>query len=180
MIHKMEQKEDTTYRLSFATSDKVLIWENYYGPVLARSKKADNNYNIKQPYFVCGNVETHYEGSEEISYLTINKGFTHDGCSPKIKINVFGKTFIVGTWDGKRLQNGMFQTEHASRIHDCLMQFKEHRLIGITYRQIHNQFLRDLLRSGFPKPLCYLYYVSVVAYTPIHALWNKPHYKTIP
>ena len=52
--------------------------------------------------------------------LTIRKGYSWDGCSPKFKI--FGK--IIGIPDGPMQPDGYAQTAWASLCHDALCQFK--------------------------------------------------------
>lgn len=57
----------------------------------------------------------------ENNYQTIKilKGYSWDGCSPKLKMG--GK--IIGVWDGPVLQDGYPACYKASLVHDALCQF---------------------------------------------------------
>ena len=64
--------------------------------------------------------------------LVVRKGYSWDGCTPKYKISVFDKTFILGVWDGFVTYENKQQMYYISLVHDALCQiyYKRH---GINF-----------------------------------------------
>lgn len=77
--------------------------------------------------------------------IFIPKGYSWDGCTPKIKIA--GK-LVIGTPDGEiHPETGKPRTYYASLVHDALYQyFPQH---GISRKDIDSLFLDMLRMSGF-------------------------------
>jgi hypothetical protein len=91
--------------------------------------------------------------------LTIKKGYSWDGCSPKFKI---GKRFY-GTWDGVDEE-----LKAASLVHDFLYQFKgEHGITRLTTDLI---FFIDMTKINFP--LKHIYYNVVRCLGWIYGKWK--------
>jgi hypothetical protein len=79
--------------------------------------------------------------------LTIPKGYSWDGCTPKIKVN----GHIIGIPDFGT------KTEFASLVHDVFYQYASENLL--TRKQVDQLFLSLMLLSGFRG--AYLYYFAV-------------------
>ena len=86
--------------------------------------------------------------------IRIKKGYSWDGCSPKVKI--LGR--IIGTPDGKKDEKtDKASTYYCSCVHDALYQYKgQHR---ITRKEADKLFLKMLKEFGFKLPK--LYYLGV-------------------
>lgn len=99
------------------------------------------------------------------SKMTINKGYSWDGCSPKVEV----LDLIIGTPDG-RDSNGFPITYFASLVHDALYQWKgEH---GIKRKEADKLFLTML--KGFK--LKWIYYLVVRAFGGIYGTWTYKKY----
>lgn len=98
---------------------------------------------LKGHNFVCEWFRL-FEGGK----IIIKKGYSWDGCSPKVKI--FGK--IIGTWDGKNNS-----TYYASMLHDVLYQYK--REIPFSRLEVDKQFKKDLEKINFKYTNIYYFFV---------------------
>ena len=93
--------------------------------------------------------------------VTIFKGYSWDGCTPKFKL--FGKT--IGTPDGKIDEaTGLPKTYYASLVHDCLYQYSQWLPYYIKRRTIDNLFYKMLKKSGFSAARVYWVSVSVLGW----------------
>ena len=78
--------------------------------------------------------------------VVINKGYSWDGCSPKILIA--GK--VVGTPDGQLDSvTRLPQTHNASLVHDALCQFAEDPKMPFTRAEIDLMFHSILKQNNF-------------------------------
>ncbi|CUB03169.1 hypothetical protein Ga0061065_10317 [Marinomonas fungiae] len=73
--------------------------------------------------------------------LTIKKGYSHDGCSPKF--SVLG-LIVIGVPDGHLINNKPI-TYNASLVHDCFCQFRD--VIPIT-KSIVVEIFSDMLKEA--------------------------------
>ena len=87
--------------------------------------------------------------------LIIKKGYSWDGCSPKVKI--FGK--VIGTWDGFKMKNGKQRAYHASLAHDILCQYE--KKVPLSREKIDLVFLYLLEKYDFTFPKTYYFFVSM-------------------
>lgn len=89
--------------------------------------------------------------------MYITKGYSWDGCTPKLKIGDLG---YIGTPDGSLdLDTGLPLTYYCSLVHDVLYQFKsEHE---ITRLQADVIFLLMLEEVGFSKSRFYFTFVRL-------------------
>lgn len=69
--------------------------------------------------------------------LTVKKGYAWDGCSPKKEITLFGKSLVVGVWDGKN-----DQCKWPSCVHDIFCQFID--IIRVSKKVVVSIFRRML------------------------------------
>ena len=79
--------------------------------------------------------------------VTISKGYSWDGCSPKFKLF----NHIVGTPDGNSNQ-----TKFASCVHDVLYQFKPE---GVLRHDVDLIFLNQLVKAKWSYST--IYYLAV-------------------
>jgi hypothetical protein len=104
-------------------------------------------------------------------WLSISKGrltvkasvarpYAWDGCSPKCS---FFDLFVIGTPDGRTLQNGDRITKMASLIHDVLCQYVDD--LPLTRRDIDLVFYELLRDANFKLSL--LYYCGVRLWSTI-------------
>lgn len=93
--------------------------------------------------------------------LFIPKGYSTDGCTPKMKI--FG--WIVGTPDGPTQKDGYPQTYWASLVHDALCQFQHNEAMPYTRKEIDELFFHMLKECGWKWAR--LYYWAVRIYSKI-------------
>jgi hypothetical protein len=90
------------------------------------------------------------------TYFRIFKGYTWDGCSPKIS---FFDMFWIGTPDGC-VYDGKQKLYYPSLIHDFLLQFRSN--LSLTRKQCDDIFLYEMSKNKFT--LRWLYYFSVRIY----------------
>lgn len=95
------------------------------------------------------------------SIITIPKGYSWDGCSPKFKI--FGKVF--GTWDGK---GDPPETYWASMVHDAIYQYKE--FYPMSRKHADLIFLKMLQANNFKYAK--VYYKAVRLFGWIYGKWK--------
>lgn len=95
--------------------------------------------------------------------ITIKKGYSWDGCSPKIQIRDLG---YLGTPDGVN-HKGKPKLYYASLVHDTLYQFKEE--MPITRHQADVLFLVMADEFSLKK----LYYAFIRAFGWIYGDWKK-------
>jgi hypothetical protein len=82
---------------------------------------------------------------EDDGYLTVMKGYTWNGCSPKICI----LDILIGTPDGAvYAPTGKPKTYYASMVHDALYQFLDAKA-PITREQADQCFLELMKKSEF-------------------------------
>ena len=94
---------------------------------------------------------------------TITKGYSWDGCSPKVKI--FGK--IIGTPDGKSLGDYPI-TYFASMLHDVLYQNKS--TLPFSRLEVDQEFKNQLIFVGFE--FTNLYYFFVRKFGGLYGTWK--------
>ena len=88
--------------------------------------------------------------------LTVYKGYSWDGCSPKFVL--FGKEF--GTWDGKKDKHGEEPCKYPSLAHDVMYQFLSYfNFKGVTRKMIDDEFRARMKAAGFK--LANVYYLGV-------------------
>lgn len=104
--------------------------------------------------------------------IIVKKGYSWNGCSPKIEI--MGRIF--GTSDGPIDPDSKLpkQTYCASMVHDALSQFLNDPDMVLSKRRIDKIFYLILKRDGFKYASVYYYAVRVFggAYAYV-ALFNK-------
>ncbi len=93
-------------------------------------------------------------GSINAKGIRIKKGYSWDGCSPKVRI--FGKLF--GTWDGPRAMVDLQKAYYPSLVHDILCQFEGK--VPFTRKEIDEIFYVLLCKADFPFPRTYHFFVS--------------------
>jgi len=94
---------------------------------------------------------------EQDGRITVTRGYSWDGCSPKVCFF----DLLIGTPDGVvDSHTGRPKTYYASLVHDALYQFIPAEL-PLSRRQADQCFLRLMDATGFR--LRYLYYVAVRA-----------------
>ncbi len=76
--------------------------------------------------------------------LYVHTGFTFDGCTPKFKITLGGKTFIIGTSDGCLGQDGYPLLFHASLKHDVLCKIYSKNPSIYPRKTIDKEFQKDM------------------------------------
>ncbi len=103
--------------------------------------------------------------------VIVERGYSWDGCSPKWKVTLLGKTFLLGTPDGRCVvhKNKVMvdiapMRKYASLLHDVLCQFHVKLEGKITSDQIHKEFRTQLVKVD--DPLSNLFHRSVRFY------WN--------
>lgn len=82
--------------------------------------------------------------------LTIKKGYSWDGCSPKYK--VFG--LVIGTPDGNK-----DQLKYVSLVHDVLCQKK--RKLPFTKKQVNGLFYKMMTAKKWKLAKLYLLAVNI-------------------
>jgi len=97
--------------------------------------------------------------------VTIPKGYSWDGCSPKF----VWKDLILGTPDGTNRGDGLPATYHASMVHDALYQYKS--TVPVTRKQADQLFYEMLKERGFYWAK--IYYIAVRAFGWIYGGWGK-------
>ena len=99
--------------------------------------------------------------------LTIYKGLKWDGCSYKYRVNILGKEFIIGAWDGFEDENGVQQLYEPSLVHDVLIRFyrgyKGHNFY--TLKDIDVMFYNMMKERGVPFWQYTLYFGVVRCYS---------------
>ena len=97
--------------------------------------------------------------------ITIKKGYSWDGCTPKRRI--FGK--VIGTWDGPISPvHGKPMCYYPSCLHDALYQFKYE--IPVSRKQADVLFYEGLKQEGFK--LAKLYYTAVRVFGGTLGKWK--------
>lgn len=100
------------------------------------------------------------------NFCIIHKGYSWDGCSPKIKTDLG----IIGTWDGfvknhwfqscgKQFSEQDQQLKYASLEHDAFCQFFNDLPNTVTQEEIDYDFYLNCKAVGFK--LSWLYYIGV-------------------
>jgi len=83
-------------------------------------------------------------GSIKDGWLTIRKGYSWNGCSPKFRIG----PLMFGTWDGNmNPKTGKQWCYHASLVHDFLCQYKlgsRHMADRMFHSMLHGFSLQEL------------------------------------
>lgn len=81
----------------------------------------EENYEMEvSPLFLLPDFQNEWVNIEQ-NHITIKRGYSWDGCSPKRKL--FG--IVIGTWDGPIEEaTGKPQLYYPSLIHDVLTQFR--------------------------------------------------------
>ena len=98
----------------------------------------------------------------EKGWCTIPKGYSWDGCSPKMVI--FGK--IIGTPDG-----GKNETKESSMWHDVFYQYKSDlSKLGVTRYEVDVFFLFLLTKKGWKYSN--LYYYGVRLFGGLYGKWE--------
>ncbi|MFL0805506.1 MAG: hypothetical protein K6L81_17465 [Agarilytica sp.] len=91
--------------------------------------------------------------------ITVYKGYSWDGCSPKI--SVFDWVYL-GTPDGTiKITTGQPMTYLASLFHDALYQFLDHPHMPLKRKEMDDIFLSLMTQSRFS--LRWPYYIAVRA-----------------
>lgn len=93
--------------------------------------------------------------------LTINAGYTWDGCTPARPL--FGGLWI-GVWDGPLMEDGRPASWTATLVHDALCQFK-HEIV-VEKKSTVDLFRRLLKESGAPSWMVVLYPAAVNIFGP--------------
>jgi hypothetical protein len=119
-------------------------------------------YTLSADFYIQTNIRGRRFTSEWLEIepdgdMVVKKGYSWDGCSPKVKI--FGR--IVGTLDTKG-------TYYASCVHDAIYQYKGDCMV--SRKEADALFLEMLLDSGFL--LSYLYFACVRAGGWVYGGWG--------
>ena len=100
---------------------------------------------------------------------TIYSHYKWNGCSPKLKIKLFGKVILLGTTDGPNIQHWFQGSQYyaptlyfATLEHDFLWQFMPK---GITVKQMNNRFKYSMRKAGWKWRG--LYYCAVKVWSVI-------------
>lgn len=101
------------------------------------------------------------EVDPQVGIIFIPKGYSWDGCSPKIG--------PIGTPDGWTLKNGYRVTGRASMLHDALYQYMGQH--SLTRKECDELFAEQLKRDRFP--FWWLYYGAVRAFGGIFNKLSK-------
>jgi len=81
---------------------------------------------------------------DDFGVITIKRGYSWDGCSPKIEV----LDLIIGTPDGRTSRStNKALTYYASLLHDAIYQYKT--AIPISRKEADTLFLTSLRLSGF-------------------------------
>lgn len=101
-------------------------------------------------------LETEWGNLDFDGLLTIKKGYSWNGCSPKIEVY----DMIIGTPEGIKDDSGLSKTYLASLVHDWFYQYsKDVELMGVTRLDIDSEFYHILKQVNFKS--AYLYYALV-------------------
>lgn len=91
--------------------------------------------------------------------ITVNSGYSWDGCTPKIMI--FGK--VLGVPDGPISEKtGYPATYRASLFHDALCQFQSHKKMPLSREEIDDIFHEIMIEDGFEYADLYVRTVRVL------------------
>lgn len=99
--------------------------------------------------------------------VKIAKGYSWDGCTPKLRIG----DAIIGTFDGPLVRDDLRDETHPqlyypSLVHDALCQFQRHKhgkTFPYTRKQIDDIFLHHMQKVGFPHAKRYYFFVRAFA-----------------
>lgn len=100
--------------------------------------------------------------------LIVERGYSWDGCTPKYKIKLFGRTFIFGISDGgvirhkrKYFNEWAPLRKYASLKHDVLCQFLDQLRDVMHPDEAHLEFRNDLRKLNDPWANTYYNFVKL-------------------
>lgn len=114
---------------------------------------------IERP-FMYGTSSKKWLSIEEDGLLTVSKGYSWDGCSPKFRI--LWTKYVFGASDGPiDPRTGKPQCYYGSLVHDACYQFFD---VGFPYsrKQVDGFFLDLLRQSNFKYATEYYKIVRIV------------------
>ena len=132
-------------------------------------------------------IHTYYDSNHKAWLVQDHRKFTilprysWDGCTPQYMVSInLGilkrPTFMVGTWEGKRLSGslcGYTQLKYPSLVHDVLCQFREEVLAvnpNMESRDIELLFYAQIVSTtSFSPVLAKLYYWA----TSLNRIFNS-------